>query len=157
MKMSIFRCACKVFLANIVVNWFIIAPYCAAQTQAQKIEMLLQHCYDHSQFNGSALVAQNGKIVYNAAFGFAEAKTKTKALPITAFNLASVSKQFTAMAVMILQERGRLRYDDDMRKYLPELPYQDITVRHLLTHTSGLPDYIELFDQRWDSTQSPAE
>jgi N-acyl-D-aspartate/D-glutamate deacylase len=62
----------------------------------------------------------------------------------SAFNLASVSKQFVAMTVMMLKEKGQLSYDDEVRRYLPEFPYPGITIRHLLTHTSGLPEYFDL-------------
>jgi len=145
----------RTILALVICSAFIFHNNGAAQTKAQKIDELIRRCHDNGHFNGSALVAEKGQIIYNQAFGLANIKTKEKVQPITAFNLASVSKQFTAMAIMILQERGRLRYDDDLRKYLPALPYEGVTVRHLLTHTSGLPDYIELFDQHWDTTKAP--
>lgn len=65
------------------------------------------------------------------------------------FRLASVSKQFTAMAVMKLNEAGKLTYDQDIRDFIPELPYEGITVRHLLNHVSGLPDYTKLLNENW--------
>jgi CubicO group peptidase (beta-lactamase class C family) len=65
------------------------------------------------------------------------------------FELASVSKAFTAMGIMMLKEQGKLNYEDDVKKYIPELPYDGMTVRHFLTHTSGLPDYEGLLEG-WD-------
>ncbi|MBL4656883.1 MAG: beta-lactamase family protein, partial [Flavobacteriales bacterium] len=70
------------------------------------------------------------------------------------FSVASVSKQFTAMAIMILKEQEKLNYDDKIIKYLPKLPYENITIRHLLTHTSGLVPYHRNFlDEHWDKTK----
>jgi CubicO group peptidase (beta-lactamase class C family) len=66
------------------------------------------------------------------------------------FELASVSKQFTAMGIMILKEKGKLSYDDNIQKYFPLLPYTTITIRHLLTHTSGIPSYEDQFEKNWD-------
>jgi len=66
------------------------------------------------------------------------------------FELASVSKQFTAMGIMILKEKGSLSYEDKIKKYFPQLPYDNITVRNLLTHTSGIPSYEEQFEKNWD-------
>jgi CubicO group peptidase (beta-lactamase class C family) len=95
----------------------------------------------------AVLVIENGKIVYRKGFGLADLKTGRTIAPDTTFDLASVTKQFTAMAILQLAERGKLNLDDSLRKFYPEFPvYADkITVRHLLNHTSGLPDYIELF------------
>ena len=69
------------------------------------------------------------------------------------FELASVSKQFTAMIIMMLMEEGLLTYDDDIAKYVPDLPYHGITIRHLLNHTSGLPDYQAVMDEHWDKSK----
>ena len=64
----------------------------------------------------------------------------------SSFNLASVSKQFIGMCILILSEEGKLTLDDNIKKYLPELPYVDITIRNLLTHTSGIPEYFDLYN-----------
>lgn len=68
------------------------------------------------------------------------------------FELASVSKQFTAMIIMMLEEKGLLYYDDPVSRYL-RIPYKGITIRHLLTHTSGLPDYQAIMDEHWDKSK----
>lgn len=92
----------------------------------------------------AVLIIQNGKTVHAKGYGFARLDTKEAITPATAFDLASVSKQFTAMAVMILAERGKLSLDDPLTKFFPEFPAygQKITIRNLLTHTSGLIDAI---------------
>jgi CubicO group peptidase (beta-lactamase class C family) len=92
----------------------------------------------------TVLVMQKGQVIHHKGYGLARLDTKEAIGPDTAFEVASMSKQFTAMAVMILAERGKLSYDDPLSKYLPEFPAytQKITIRHLLTHTSGLVDVI---------------
>jgi CubicO group peptidase (beta-lactamase class C family) len=99
------------------------------------------------------LVAEKGKPIYHKAFGFANRETKQSLDTASIFELASVSKQFTAMLIAILKEDGKLNYDDAIEKYLPGLPYKGITIRHLLNHTSGLPDYQKLMDENWDKSK----
>ncbi len=119
--------------------------FCAAQTAktAQTLDSALTYLHQRQLFNGTALVADNGKVVYKKAFGTANIATGEPLKTTSAFNLASVSKQFVAMTLMMLKEQGKLNYDDEVRQYLPEFPYEKITVRHLLTHTSGLPEYFD--------------
>ena len=96
---------------------------------------------------GCALgVSRNGRVVYEAGYGMANLETGTPITPASIFHVASVSKQFTAMAIMLLARDKKLSIDDDIRKYLPEIRDYGtkITIRHLLTHTSGLRDQWEL-------------
>jgi CubicO group peptidase (beta-lactamase class C family) len=96
---------------------------------------------------GCALgVSRNGRVVYERGYGMANLETGTPITPASIFHVASVSKQFTAMSIMLLAKDGKLSIDDDIRKYLPEIPSYGttITIRHLLTHTSGLRDQWEL-------------
>jgi CubicO group peptidase (beta-lactamase class C family) len=102
-------------------------------------------------FNGNVLVAEKGKIVYQKSFGYADFKNKTPLTSESVFNSASVSKQFTAAAVMLAVERGLLNLDDPLAKYFPEIPYEGITLRQMLTHTSGLPEQNELMFKYWQS------
>ncbi len=105
-----------------------------------------------NKFSGVVLVADKGKIIYRKAVGYRDFAKKIKLRNTDIFELASVSKQFTAMVIMMLKEKGLLQYDDLVEKYL-DLPYKGITIRHLLTHTSGLPDYQAVMDQYWDKTK----
>lgn len=100
--------------------------------------------YARGQFNGAIIVSAAGKLKYRSAFG--EIYTNQKFTPTTQSNIASLSKGFTAMAIMMLAEQGKLKYDDPIIKYLPELSEfsNGITIRHLLTHTSGIPDVGDL-------------
>jgi len=101
------------------------------------IDSVMQSAVDTAQFNGNVLVARKGEIVYQKSFGLSNFYTNEQLNDSTLFELASVSKAFTAMAIMMLKEEGKLSYEDDVRKYLPELPYEGMTIRHFLTHTSG--------------------
>ena len=103
-------------------------------------------------FSGVVLVAQIGKPIYHKAFGYREFQDKIPLQTFDIFELASVSKQFTAMIIMMLKEKRMLNYDDSVSKYL-EIPYKGITIRNLLTHTSGLPDYQDIMDRHWDKTK----
>jgi CubicO group peptidase (beta-lactamase class C family) len=91
-------------------------------------------------------VSRNGSVIYEHGYGMANLETGTPIKPASIFHVASVSKQFTAMAIMLLEKDGKLSVDDNIRKYLPEIPDYGtpITIRHLLTHTSGLRDQWEL-------------
>lgn len=108
----------------------------------------------HAQvnFNGVVLVAENGKVQFHEAYGFRTFIDKQPLKKDDIFELASISKQFTAMIIMMLQEQHLLKYDDPVSKYLT-IPYKGITIRHLLTHTSGLPDYQDIMDKHWDKTK----
>ena len=94
----------------------------------------------------SVVVIRDGKVIVRRAYGMADLERRVPAAPETDYRLASVSKQFTAMAVMLLARDGKLRYDQPVRDFLPELPAatRAVTVRHLLNHTSGLWDYEDL-------------
>ena len=95
------------------------------------------------------MVIQNGKILLQKGYGYADITNEIPISPDTAFDLASVSKQFTAMAILILMERGKLNLDDSITKFIVGFPpyAKEITIRHLLNHTSGLPDYAQLFSK----------
>ncbi|WP_338873855.1 serine hydrolase domain-containing protein [Spirosoma sp. SC4-14] len=104
-------------------------------------------------FSGVVLIADKGQPIYQKAFGFKNVETNDPMTASSIFELASVSKQFTAMTIMMLKEEGKLAYDDLIEKYIPGLPYPGITIRHLLNHTSGLPDYQDVMDKHWDKSK----
>jgi CubicO group peptidase (beta-lactamase class C family) len=115
------------------------------------IDSVMQSVVDTAKFNGNVLVARNGKIAYQKSFGQSNFYTNETLNDSSLFDLASVSKAFTAMSIMMLKEKGKLSYEDDVRKYLPELPYEGMTIRHFLTHTSGIAGYEGLLlDRGWD-------
>jgi len=104
-------------------------------------------------FNGNVLVAKKGRIIYQQAFGFRNFDTRISLDNQSAFTMCSVSKQFTAMAIMLLSEAHKLTLNDTLRHYFPELPYQHITIANMLDHTSGLPEYQLLMVHNWDHNQ----
>lgn len=130
----------KIFLTVLILFSFFA---CKAQNKAAELDKLMNQAHINGVFNGSVLVAENGKVIYRKAFGYANKETKQLLKPEFCFDLASVSKQFTAMGIMILKERSKLSYDDKITKYFPEFPAygKDITVRNLLNNTSGMPLY----------------
>jgi CubicO group peptidase (beta-lactamase class C family) len=96
---------------------------------------------------GCALaVARDGKIIYDKGYGLANVEQSVAITPQTVFDIGSTSKQFTAASILLLEKQGKLSINDDVRKYIPELPDygNKITILHLLNHTSGLRDYLEL-------------
>ncbi len=112
----------------------------------KKLDTALNLLYQTHRFNGTVLYAENGKVLYKKAFGVVDYRTNQPLTTHSAFNLASISKQFTSIGIMLLKEKGKLQYDDDCKKYIPEFPYEGITIRNLMTHTSGLPEYFDLFE-----------
>ena len=116
----------------------------------QALDSALTLLYKTNRFNGTVLYAEKGKILYKKAFGITDCRTSQPLTTESSFNLASVTKQFIGISVLILQEQGKLKIDDDVKIYIPELPYQHISIRNLLTHTSGIPEYFNIF-QRYRS------
>ncbi len=110
--------------------------------EAQSADSFFNVLASRSHFNGSALIAHDGKILYRHEFGFSNFKTKELLSDTSEFQLGSVSKQFTAVSIMMLKERGLLNYDDSAVKYFPDFPYRGVTIRMLLDHRSGLPNYM---------------
>lgn len=111
-----------------------------------KINEIIKQKIEQQGFNGAVLIVQNGKLINKTISGFADIPNNIKLNENSVFQLASVSKTFTAVACMYLQERGKIRLNDTLQKYLPTFPYKNITVEMLLTHRSGLPNYIYDFE-----------
>lgn len=123
----------------------------AQQKPAPFFDSLLQK-HAAQNFSGVLLVAEKGNIIYHKAVGYSEFANKNSLKETDIFELASVSKQFTAMIIMMLKEKEKLNYDDLLEKYI-DIPYKGISIRHLLTHTSGLPDYQDIMDKYWDKSK----
>jgi CubicO group peptidase (beta-lactamase class C family) len=112
-----------------------------SQKIATRIDSIFCHLHTKSGFNGVVLISEKQHVIYKKAFGFADLKSKSVLNTKSAFQLASVSKQFTAVAIMMLMERGYLSYEDKVTRFYPNFPYGEITIRQLLTHRAGLADY----------------
>ena len=119
-------------------------------TKAEQIDRLLRTLNEEGKFNGVVLVSEHSKVIYKKGFGYANYEEKKPHTVQSCFRLGSITKQFTAMAIMILADQDKLGFDDDVSKFLPTFPYKDITIRHLLVHTSGVPDTTSLYESNWD-------
>jgi CubicO group peptidase (beta-lactamase class C family) len=115
-----------------------------AQQNVQKIDELLKQYSDYGQFNGSVLVAENGKVVYKKGFGLANMEWAIPNQPDTKFRIGSVTKQFTAALVLQLVDEGKVKLDGKITDYLPDYRKDTgdkVTIHQLLNHTSGIPSY----------------
>lgn len=107
------------------------------------------------RFNGHIFVARHGTILYNRSFGFSDFRNGTPVSYETPFQLASITKTFTATAVLLLHQEEKLHIDSLVLNYIPEFPYSNITVRHLLNHTSGLQNYMWVMERFWKNSRMP--
>ena len=137
----------------------VLVPASFTKAQARQLGSQLDSIFNalHRKrgFNGTVLVTKFDQVVYKGAFGYADFYRKDTLSTQTAFQLASVSKQFTAMAIMMLKEQGKLRYEDSVQQYVPAFPYKGITIRSLLTHRSGLSNYTYFSDRLWPDRNTP--
>ncbi|WP_353721163.1 serine hydrolase [Dyadobacter sp. 676] len=124
----------------------ILPAECQTSRMAAKTDSLFAEWNKPGMPGAAVGVVHAGKLIYAKGFGEADLETGAKIGPETIFHVASVSKQFTAYAIVLLAEQGKLSLDDDIRKYIPEVPDfgKTITIRHLLNHTSGLRDQWNL-------------
>lgn len=113
---------------------------------ASDIDTFFQNKVRQTGFNGSVLVARKGRVVYRNTFGIADRKTNSPLTDSSQFQIASVTKPFTATAILQLYENNKLLLDDPVNRYLKDFPYDSVTIRMLLNHRSGLPNYIYLLD-----------
>ncbi|MDD7914795.1 serine hydrolase [Polaribacter ponticola] len=128
----------SVFLLTSISNSF-------GQSKAEKIKELMSVNNEYGLFNGSVLVVENGKVIYNEGVGFANMEWDIPNKPNTKHRLGSITKQFTSMLILQLVEQGKLKLDAKISNYLPDYPKKtgnQITVHHLLTHTSGIPEFL---------------
>lgn len=120
------------------------------KTMKSTIDAWLRSLNNHNLFNGTVLMAQDGDVLFSKSYGVRDPQHELELGRNSQFNVASVSKQFTAMSIMMLANQGRLDYDDPVTRYIPEWDYGGVTIRNMMNHTSGLPDYISLAKLHWD-------
>ncbi len=143
-------CLCLVLIASLPM---------LAQDPA-RMDQIVKSYFDKQQFMGSVLVAREGKVLFRKSYGFANMEWQTPFTDDTKFRLGSVTKQFTAAGILLLEERGKLSVQDPVKKYLPDAPaaWDKITIHHVLTHTSGIPNFTSFPDYGPTKTlPSPAE
>ena len=130
----------------ILVSGSVSAAPAEDMSLGQKVDKLFDKWNSIDSPGAAVVVVKDGMVVFRKGYGSAQLEYGVPITPSTVFHVASVSKQFTAMAITMLEEAGKLSVDDDVRKYIPELADfgKTITLRHLLNHTSGLRDQWEL-------------
>jgi CubicO group peptidase (beta-lactamase class C family) len=116
---------------------------------AEKFDSLFHDVAARKGFNGNVLVGIHGSAIYKNSFGYSDLKTREPLNIKSVFQIASVSKQFTAIAIMMLHEQGKLDYSDTVQKFIPDFPYNNITIKQLLSHRSGLPNYMYFSGKYW--------
>ncbi len=130
-------------------------PLMETKKVSHKLDSLLKRINKRHDFHGSLLVAKNGKVLYENYVGYADFQKKELLNEASVFQLASVSKQFTAAAIMLLYERNQIQLTDTVNKYFPDFPYENITIKNLLNHTSGLPRYFWVAEHEWKQEKAP--
>jgi CubicO group peptidase (beta-lactamase class C family) len=121
----------------------LLASACLAQDNVSRMEQVVQSYVDSKQFMGAALVARDGKVLLSKGYGFANLEWGVANSPASKFRLGSITKQFTAACILLLEERGKLKVDDPVKKYMTDAPaaWDKVTIFNLLTHTSGIPSF----------------
>jgi CubicO group peptidase (beta-lactamase class C family) len=138
------RCCASAFL---LIFTLYLTDACRAQDTA-RMEQVIQSYVTDKKFMGSVLVARDGQIILNKGYGYANLEWQIPDSPETKFRLGSITKQFTAACILLLEERGKLKTDDPVKKYMPDAPaaWDKITIYNLLTHTSGIPNFTSFPD-----------
>jgi CubicO group peptidase (beta-lactamase class C family) len=128
---------------------------------AERMDQVARYYVDNGQFMGTVLVARGDEVLFSKAYGSANLEWNIPNTLDTKFKLGSLTKQFTAASILLLEERGKLKLDDPIKNYYPEAPasWDAITLRHLLGHTSGIPNYTDTpdFDRMSSQRSTPAE
>lgn len=132
-----------------------------AQNTEAVMDQIIESVYKPGDPGATVLVAKNGKVVYRKAFGMANLELNVPMKPEMVFEIGSITKQFTAVSILMLMEQGKLSLTDDITKFIPDYPAQGhkITIHHLLTHTSGIKSYtgMQEWQPLWRKDMSPAE
>ena len=128
---------------------FLMISYSAFAQLEKRLDSVIRNSIQPGEPGIALYIETNGKTIYNKGFGLADSDPEKSIDSRTNFRLASVSKQFTAMCILLLEKDNKLSFDDPIAKFFPELQVElsrKILLRHLLTHTSGIPDYEEIMD-----------
>src|SRR4030095_3672260 len=138
------RLSKKLHLALCLLSILVFQISVIAQDRARQIDELISLYHKYKQFNGSALVAEDGKVIYKKGFGLANMEWNIPNEPDTKFRLGSITKQFTAALILQLVQQGKIKLDGKVSDYLPDYRKDTggrMTIHHLLSHTSGVPNY----------------
>lgn len=138
----------KIFLTFIFLLTITITE---AQSKSEKLDSIFTLLNQNDRFNGSILIAEKGIPIFEKSYGFANVDKQELLSNNSVYKLNSVSKQFTAMGIILLKNKGKLKLTDNMSEFIPELKfYKNVTIQNLLNHTHGIPDYDSLFEKKWN-------
>lgn len=143
----------KIRLEKIFLILLSLPATLMAQKNANLFDVYMKGQSDFYQFNGNVLVAKNGKTIYQKSFGYVDYNSKQQLNENSSFDMGSIAKEFTSVGILLLKDKGKISYDDTLRKFFPELPYTNITIAQLLTHTSGVPDGFDVIEKYFDHTK----
>lgn len=164
MKIAAYIIVSLVLLIIGVLVWFFKFYFVVPELKIQKdmpedqkmklIDDWFTVLFEKNKFNGVVFFSKNGKIRLSKGYGYTDFKKTKRLTNKSSLRLASVSKQFTAAGILVLAEKGKLKLDDDVNLFLPQLPYKGITIRNLLNQTSGIPDnYLDLAEKNKNSIE----
>ena len=144
-RFAILLGVCLLLAAQVSAQTATAAAAPSAQEITRKVDEYMKAAMRVNRFNGAVLLARDGQPIVSRGYGMANVELDVPNTPQIVFRLGSVTKQFTGLAIVLLQERGKLNVNDPACKYLSDCPqsWQPITIKHLLTHTSGIPNYTE--------------
>lgn len=136
-------------LRTLVVT-LLLAGTGLAQNIDARMDQIVQESVSNKQFMGSVLVARGNEVLFSKGYGSANLEWQIPNTASTKFRLGSVTKQFTAASILLLEERGKLKVDDPVKKYMPDAPaaWDKMTIFHVLTHTAGIPNFTSFPDYR---------
>jgi CubicO group peptidase (beta-lactamase class C family) len=148
----------RLLLTILVSSLLSAIPICRAQNLAPEMDRIAHDYLQRKQFTGVILVARDGKILFEKSYGAANLEWNIPNFVTTKFRIASLTKQFTAASIFILQDRGKLDVRDPVRKYLPDAPsvWDQVTIYNLLTHTSGIPNSFDGITS-WRQSKTPEQ
>jgi len=140
------RISAILYLLSLTASAFAAPP--PASIPVDRMDQVARYYVDVHQFMGTVLVARGDAVIFSKAYGSANLEWNVSNTLDTKFRIGSMSKQFTAAAILLLEERGKLKLDDTIKTYYPDAPaaWDKITLRHLLGHTSGIPNYTNTPD-----------
>ncbi len=131
---------------HLILLLLVIPLFSFAQNLEEKFDMLLQEKYKPENPGATVLISKQGKIIYHKAFGMANMELQVPMKPENIFEIGSITKQFTSVAILMLMEHGKLAIEDEITKFIPDYPThgKKITIHHLLNHTSGIKSYTSM-------------
>ncbi|MFN3195250.1 MAG: serine hydrolase domain-containing protein [Chlorobiota bacterium] len=144
----------KALYSILIFSVIVLSSYHVVYSNDTKneIDQYLDRHYGNKKFNGNVLITKGNEIIYSNSYGYANKQHKVQNTDSTKFLIGSITKPFTALGILILEEEGKLRLENKLSEYFPEFENSEkVTIKQLLTHTSGIPDYHSLSDWVIDS------